>query len=173
MNDIKKYLTLLDSVMSEQSVFLGDQHTAEFWSHNYKALISFKPDYLLLEVIGKHRYMNKREREKAKRSNVYLSNSANPGYNSDAFRLADDLDVPMIGIDTWTHPYMFPRHWDKKDRETNCEYSHRIRESNMVEVAKEFLPKGKVLLIVGAEHLRDDSELTILAKREKCRYSIF
>lgn len=159
--------------MNGKSVFLGDQHSAEFWFHNYSALRAFQPDYLLLEVIGKHRFMNKTERDKGKNSSMYLSNNTWDGYNSDAFLLADDLDIPMIGIDVWEDLYIFPTEWAIYDSVTNCEYSHRIRERNMVRVVNEFLPLGKVLLIVGAEHLRDDSELSILARRRNVDIKFF
>lgn len=149
------------------SVFLGDDHTQEFWEHNHKALRDFKPDYLLLEVIGRHRYHNAKERRLAMATDVYMDNPNHQGYNSDAFKLADDLDIPMIGIDTWDVPYVYNDGFtidEMLNDEKKLYESHRIREKRMTAVAKEFIDKGKVLLIVGAEHLRDSSELTKFAK---------
>lgn len=144
---------------SKDSILIGDQHSAAFWNHNHNAFRDFKPDFLLLEVIGKHRYMTKEHRDKAKKSYVYMPNSNNPGYNGDAFKLADDLDIPMIGIDIWDKPYVFPKGWEQLDKHTNFEYSHSIRERQMVDTLLEFEGKGKFLLIVGAEHLREGSML--------------
>lgn len=152
------------SIFKNQSVFLGDNHHKDFWEYNYKVLREFNPDYLLLEVIGKHRFYTKKERQEAKRSGIYLDDENVMGYNSDAFTLADDLDVPMIGIDTWTKPYEWPESWGDPDDESFQETSDFYREKRMVQVAKGFLPKGKVLLIVGAHHLRDTSPLYTLGK---------
>lgn len=149
------------------SVFLGDDHTQEFWEQNHEALRDFKPDYLLLEVIGRHRYLNANERRLAMSTDVYMDNPNHQGYNSDAFKLAEDLDVPMIGIDTWDMPYVYNDGFtidEMINDEKKLYESHRIREKRMATVAKEFIDKGKVLLIVGAEHLRDNSELTKFAK---------
>lgn len=144
------------------SIFLGDDHSEEFWKYNYKALRDFKPDFLLLEVIGVHRYYNAVDRCRAMDTSVYMSNSMNMGYNSDAFNLGNDLDVPMIGIDTWVEPYIYDDGFSVEEVMSDPEklyISHGIRESRMVEVVKEFIGCGKILLIVGAEHLREDSEL--------------
>ncbi len=166
MSDIRKYIELLENAEHiEQSVFIGDDHSAEFWEYNYNAFREFKPDYLLLEVIGKHRYLTKDERDDAKNTYVYMDDERQQGYNSDAFKLANDLDIPMIGIDIWDEPYIFDDGLDFNSTISNSDLdkSHRIREEQMTKVAKEFLAKGKVLLIVGAEHLREDSELALLA----------
>lgn len=156
----------MNNTSNNQSVFLGDQHSKAFWEHNYDALRAFKPDYLLLEVIGKHRYLNQKQRNIAKSTDVYMGNAKQMGYNSDAFELADDLDIPMIGIDIWTKPYVWPVAWGNPIRECSLGLSHLVREARMTRVANEFLSEGKVLLIVGAEHLRDESELFQLAKRK-------
>ena len=163
----------IEETNSDKSVFIGDDHSEEFWLHNYYSLREFKPDFLLLEVIGKHRYWTAKDRELAKISEVYMPSKSNPGYNSDAFGLADDLDIPMIGIDVWEKPYDFPKEWEAKDAATNFEHSHGIREANMVEVAKEFLPQGKVLLIIGAEHLRGESELYKFGKTNEVEIKFF
>lgn len=143
----------------EKSILLGEDHSSEFWDINHSKFMAFKPDFLLLENIGIHRYITARERRKGKDSYVYMDNRTHPGYNSDAFKLADDLNIPMIGIDVWDRPYDFPVEWRRKDKETNFEYSHKIREGNMVRVLEEMEGNGKFLLIVGAEHLRDSSAL--------------
>lgn len=155
------------------SVLIGDNHSEEFWIYNHNKLRALKPDFLLLEVIGKHRYITKRERDNAKLSYVYMNNKQHQGYNSDAFMLADDLDVPMIGIDVWDKPYNFPKEWEDKDIKTNFLYSHTIRERNMLKVVKEIEDKGKFLLIVGAEHLRDDSILAIHARKKQYSIKMF
>lgn len=159
----------------QQSVFLGDDHSKAFWDHNHKALRAFKPDYLLLEVIGKHRFLTKQERQQAKKTDVYMDKVYLPGYNSDAFKLANDLNVPMIGIDIWDKPYQWPEEWDElwPKEDDHIENSHRIREANMVKVAEEFINKGKCLLIVGAEHLRDNSELTAMANDNNVNVRFF
>lgn len=155
------------------SVLIGDEHSEDFWKRNYEAFLLFKPDFLLLEVIGKHSYLNKRERNLAKLTNVFMEDSSQPGYNSDAFKLADVLDVPMIGIDTWEDPYVFPSEWDELDHKTNFEYSHKIREANMVGVLSRYENKGKCLLIVGSEHLRRESVLFKYASRKKHDIKLF
>lgn len=169
------YQSIFDRHNKTRSVFLGDDHSKAFWDYNHKALRAFKPDYLLLEVIGSHRYLTQRERQQAKKSDVYIDNTKLAGYNSDAFKLADDLNVPMIGIDVWDKPYQWPEEWEKQwsNEEDFIEHSHRLRESQMVNVAKEFVTKGKCLLIVGAEHLRDDSALRIFANNNNITTRFF
>lgn len=164
----------LEGSSKNKSLLLGDQHSSDFWDYNYTALRKFKPDFLLLEVIGKHRYMNTNERVKAfNKLPSSMKNRKNMGYSKDAFILGGDLNIPMIGIDVWDEPYVFPKHWDEKDKASNYEYSHNIRESNMLKVLKEFEPQGKVLLIVGAEHLRDDSKLTKFAIQKNIDVKFF
>lgn len=139
----------------ERSIFLGDSHSKAFWDYNHEKIKLLKPDYLLLEVIGRHRFMNKNERDEGKRSEMYIDNNQWQGYNSDAFKLADELDIPMIGIDTWTKPYQDAPGFSNEP----MSLSHKIREKQMTLVAKEFINKGNFVLIVGGEHLRDNSEL--------------
>jgi len=135
----------MSSKMSVKTCFIfGENHhvrdSVETIEREIKRL---KPDYVLHELLYEDVIDNKQEARKRLSHCRIGGHQCDPSINKDVYELAYKLDIPFIGIDLED----VPQHYSLKNK-------FLLREKHMVEKIKEYLGKGKIVVIVGDTHLR-------------------
>lgn len=116
------------------------------------ALDPFK--YLLTEEAGPYRYYQPIAIRQAIKGTMF-------SISDRSFNLGLELGIPVIGIDDWNDATYAQDKKGPRGVYLDCRNSFRIRERKMVSVTNEFLPKGRVALIVGDSHLRQQRNLVM------------
>ncbi len=101
-----------------------------------------KPDIALFELMYEDEVWSK-EDAKERLSNCKEGELCDPALNKDLYELAFKLDIPCIGIDL-----------DIKDTKKSLKEKFQQREKHMVEMIKDYMVSGKIVVIVGDTHLR-------------------
>lgn len=127
---------LLEYIQNKNKVIIfGEDHSSKERTIIENKIRKIRPDYLLSEELGPHRYFTGKEIRKGLKLNRYS--------NSDrTFKLGLELNIPVIGIDLW---HNLPN---------NLKEQFKIRENHMVKVINSFKDKGLICVIVGDTHLR-------------------
>jgi hypothetical protein len=99
-----------------------------------------KPDFVLLELFYDDEVWSKEE-ALDRLKNCKNGNKCDPRLNIDWYELAYELDIPFIGIDLQTN-------------DIHIKNNFKNREQHMVNMIKDYMIAGTIVVVVGDTHLR-------------------
>lgn len=133
------------------SIIFGEMHTAADRDRIETEIIkehSIEPfKFILSEELGPHRYYNKLGLRRGFTNREW-------SISDRTFRLALELNIAAIGIDSWEDDTYREDKKGPGGLYLDCRRSFRLREKLMTSTIQEFLPRGRLAVIVGDAHLR-------------------
>lgn len=145
----KKYTNFISS-KNIVDIYGEDHTTEERYKINSEIIENHKNkpyDFLLLEELGEHIYLNNKEIEDAITNEMYSNGPL-------GLELALKLNIPAIGIDLWSDDVYKDDIKDDNGMAIDCTRSFFLRETKMVNTIEEYRTKGNCAVILGDAHLR-------------------
>lgn len=137
--------------MNKIIYLFGEDHTKsyrEIINTEIRRLHEINPfEYLILEELGPYIYLTKEKKEKGLELKRW---SVGPM----GLKLALELDIPAIGMDTWDKYVYAHDIFDANDYAIDITRSFKLREKKMLTTINKYYPKGNCAVIVGDSHLR-------------------
>ena len=146
----KKYINFINS-KNIVDIYGEDHTTEERYEINSEIKDNHKNkpyDYLLLEELGEHIYLNNNEIENAIKNEMYSNGPL-------GLELALQLNIPAIGIDLWSDDVYKDDVKDENGMAIDCSKSFLLRETKMVDTIEKYRSKGNCAVILGDAHLRE------------------
>lgn len=124
-------------------IFGESHHLTEDTRRIKNAIRKIKPDFLLLEMLYEDEVWYADEALK-RLKDCKVGGLCDPRLNKDWYELALELDRPCIGIDIDNEAI----------RNLPLAKKFEVREKHMVEMIKDYMISGTVVVVVGDTHLR-------------------